>query len=60
MGKCPQCAPPTSAPTLGRNQSEPALFQYVNVEELVPKKHLLRKIVAKKHMPSSNGEGKCM
>jgi transposase len=31
---------------LGRNQSEPALFQYVNVEELVPKKHFLRKVDA--------------
>jgi transposase len=31
---------------LGRNRSEPALFQYVNVEELVPKNHFLRKIDA--------------
>jgi transposase len=31
---------------LGRNQSEPALFQYVNVEELVPKNHFLRKVDA--------------
>ena len=31
---------------LGRNQSEPALFQYVNVEELVPRNHFLRKVDA--------------
>jgi transposase len=31
---------------LGRNRSEPALFQYVNVEELVPKNHFLRKVDA--------------
>ena len=31
---------------LGRNQSEPTLFQYVNVEELVPKNHFLRKVDA--------------
>lgn len=31
---------------LGRHRSEPALFQYVNVEELVPKNHFLRKIDA--------------
>jgi transposase len=31
---------------LGRNRSEPALFQYVNVEELVPKNHFLRKVNA--------------
>lgn len=31
---------------LGRNQSEPALFQYVNVEALVPKNHFLRKVDA--------------
>lgn len=31
---------------LGRHRSEPALFQYVNVEELVPKNHFLRKVDA--------------
>ncbi len=31
---------------LGRNRSEPALFQYVNVEELVPGNHFLRKVDA--------------
>jgi transposase len=31
---------------LGRNRSEPALFQYVNVEELVPRNHFLRKVDA--------------
>jgi transposase len=31
---------------LGRNCSEPALFQYVNVEQLVPKNHFLRKVDA--------------
>jgi transposase len=31
---------------LGRNRSEPALFQYVSVEELVPKNHFLRKVDA--------------
>jgi transposase len=31
---------------LGRNDSEPMLFQYVNVEELVPKNHFLRKVDA--------------
>lgn len=31
---------------LGRNCSEPALFQYVNVEALVPKNHFLRKVDA--------------
>jgi transposase len=31
---------------LGRQRSEPVLFQYVDVEELVPKNHLLRKIDA--------------
>lgn len=31
---------------LGRHQSEPALFQYVNVEELVPRNHFLRKVNA--------------
>lgn len=31
---------------LGRNRSEPTLFQYVNVEELVPKNHFLRKVDA--------------
>jgi transposase len=31
---------------LGRNRSEPALFQYVDVEELVPKNHFLRKVDA--------------
>lgn len=31
---------------LGRHQSEPALFQYVNVEALVPKNHFLRKVDA--------------
>jgi transposase len=31
---------------LGRQRSEPTLFQYVDVEALVPKKHLLRKIDA--------------
>lgn len=31
---------------LGRHRSEPALFQYVNVEALVPKNHLLRKVDA--------------
>jgi len=31
---------------LGRNRSEPALFQYVNVEALVPKNHFLRKVDA--------------
>ena len=31
---------------LGRHRSEPALFQYVNVEELVPKNHFLRKVAA--------------
>jgi transposase len=31
---------------LGRNRSEPSLFQYVNVEELVPENHLLRKVDA--------------
>jgi transposase len=39
-------APPASAQMLGRNRSEPALFQYVNVEELVPKNHFLRKVDA--------------
>lgn len=39
-------APPISAQMLGRNRSEPALFQYVNVEELVPKNHFLRKVDA--------------
>ena len=31
---------------LGRHRSEPMLFQYVNVEALVPKNHLLRKVDA--------------
>lgn len=31
---------------LGRHCSEPMLFQYVNVEALVPKNHLLRKVDA--------------
>jgi transposase len=31
---------------LGRHRSAPALFQYVNVEELVPKNHFLRKVDA--------------
>lgn len=31
---------------LGRNTSEPALFQMVNLEALVPEGHLLRKIDA--------------
>ena len=31
---------------LGRHRSEPVLFQYVNVEELVPKNHFLRKVDA--------------
>jgi transposase len=31
---------------LGRNRSEPMLFQYVDVEALVPKNHLLRKVNA--------------
>jgi transposase len=31
---------------LGRHRSEPALFQYVNVEELVPRNHFLRKVDA--------------
>jgi transposase len=39
-------APPASTQMLGRNRSEPALFQYVNVEELVPKNHFLRKVDA--------------
>ncbi len=38
--------PPTPTQMLGRNRSEPALFQYVNVEELVPKNHFLRKVDA--------------
>jgi transposase len=29
---------------LGRNRSEPWLFQYVNVEELVPGSHFPRKV----------------
>jgi len=31
---------------LGKNRSQAALFQYVNVEELVPKNHFLRKVDA--------------
>ena len=31
---------------LGRNRSEPALFQYVSLEALVPRNHLLRKVDA--------------
>src|SRR4051812_14068287 len=31
---------------LGRQRSEPTLFQYVDVEALVPKNHLLRKVDA--------------
>jgi len=38
--------PPAHAQMLGRNRSEPALFQYVNVEELVPRNHFLRKVDA--------------
>jgi len=38
--------PSISTQMLGRNRSEPALFQYVNVEELVPKNHFLRKVDA--------------
>ena len=33
-----------SLPMLGRNRSQPALFQVVDVEALVPANHLLRKI----------------
>lgn len=31
---------------LGRNRSEPSLFQYVSLEALVPRNHLLRKVDA--------------
>lgn len=46
MWESAQSAPQTAAQMLGRNRSEPALFQYVNVEELVPKNHFLRKVDA--------------
>ena len=46
MWESAHSAPLSSAPMLGRNRSEPALFQYVNVEELVPKHHFLRKVDA--------------
>ena len=46
MWKVPRVIPKPPAQMLGRNRSEPSLFQYVNVEELVPENHLLRKVDA--------------